>query len=181
MHYNKAINQKIIPMSTNRFRGFTLIELLVVIAIIGVLSSVVLASLNTARVKGSDAAIKSSLQTVRTQAELYYDTGSRYGSAAVAGVDCGATFTASTMLADSTITQALTSVKNNNGSVALYCNVPAAGTGYAIATALRGGGWYCIDSTGASKSTQGTGSTAYTAISGAATAALTDSSDVTCN
>src|SRR5437762_1705065 len=54
-------------------RGFTLIELLVVIAIIGILSSVVLASLNTARAKGADAAIKSNLNNMRAQAELFYD------------------------------------------------------------------------------------------------------------
>ncbi len=53
--------------------GFTLIELLVVIAIIGILSSVVLASLNTARNKGADAAIKSNIDNARAQAELYYD------------------------------------------------------------------------------------------------------------
>lgn len=54
-------------------RGFTLIELLVVIAIIGILSSVVLASLNTARNKGADAAIKSNLDGARAQAEIFYD------------------------------------------------------------------------------------------------------------
>lgn len=54
--------------------GFTLIELLVVIAIIGVLVSVVLASLNTSRAKGADAAAKSALLNVIPQAEVYYNT-----------------------------------------------------------------------------------------------------------
>lgn len=58
-------------------RGFTLIELLVVIAIIGILASVVLASLNQARDKGSDAAIKSNLNNIRAQAELVYDNNNR--------------------------------------------------------------------------------------------------------
>jgi len=60
-------------------RGFTLIELLVVIAIIGILSSVVLASLNTARDKGNDAAIKSNLANLRAQAELFYDGNTAVG------------------------------------------------------------------------------------------------------
>lgn len=57
-------------------RGFTLIELLVVIAIIGLLSSVILASLNSARNKGADAAIKSQLKSVQSQAEIVYDNAS---------------------------------------------------------------------------------------------------------
>jgi|CXWL01.1.fsa_nt_gi prepilin-type N-terminal cleavage/methylation domain-containing protein len=54
-------------------RGFTLIELLVVIAIIGILSSIVLASLNVARDKSADAAIESNISNMRAQAQIYYD------------------------------------------------------------------------------------------------------------
>jgi general secretion pathway protein G len=59
-------------------RGFTLIELLVVIAIIGILSSVVLASLNSARVKGRDARRISDLKQLQLALELYYDTNQTY-------------------------------------------------------------------------------------------------------
>jgi prepilin-type N-terminal cleavage/methylation domain-containing protein len=59
-------------------RGFTLIELLVVIAIIGVLSSVVLASLNTARAKGYDARRFSDLRNVQTAVENYFSDHGAY-------------------------------------------------------------------------------------------------------
>ena len=58
--------------------GFTLIELLVVIAIIGVLSAVVLAALNTARNKGNDAAVKSDLSVIPTQAASYFGDNGAY-------------------------------------------------------------------------------------------------------
>ncbi len=53
-------------------RGFTLIELLVVVAIIGVLSSVVLASLNTARMKARDAQRVSDIRSLETALQMYY-------------------------------------------------------------------------------------------------------------
>lgn len=55
-------------------KGFTLIELLVVIAIIGVLSTIVLVSLNTAREKARDVRRVSDMRQVALGLEMYYDS-----------------------------------------------------------------------------------------------------------
>jgi len=66
---------------SKKSRGFTLIELLVVIAIIGLLSSVVLSSLSTARKKGRDARRVADLKQLQGALELYYSETNAYPAA----------------------------------------------------------------------------------------------------
>jgi len=126
-------------------RAFTLIELLVVIAIIGILSSVVLASLNTARNKGADAAVKSNLANARAEAELFYDsqtTTTYVGVCAATGVN---------IIGDNV--QAALNAGGDGGALASRCNGTA--TAWAawagLKTAATGNDAYCVDSTGAAK------------------------------
>ena len=72
-------------LKINRYKGFTLIELLVVIAIIGVLASVVLVSLNSARVKARDTRRKADLKQINQALELYYDANGKYPQAGGCG------------------------------------------------------------------------------------------------
>ncbi len=65
-------------MFNNTKKGFTLIELLVVISIIGLLSSVVLASLNSAREKARDAQRITDLKQIQLALELYRDANGAY-------------------------------------------------------------------------------------------------------
>lgn len=64
-----------------RCRGFTLIELLVVIAIIGILATIVMVSLNTARSKARDARRVSDIRQLQLALQMYYDANGSYPAA----------------------------------------------------------------------------------------------------
>lgn len=129
----------------NLKKGFTLIELLVVVAIIGILASVVLASLNSARSKGSDAAVKANLANIRAQAELVYDdAGGSY-----AAVCANATVAAALDSASSAGSGNTTSDVCNDSASAWAASAPLKSTD--VVGGSSGTDYWCVDSTGASK------------------------------
>ena len=108
-------------------KGFTLIELLVVIAIISLLSSIILASLSSARNKGGNAAIKEDLNNIRSQAEIIYSSNSSYSSVCLN-----------------------TNVQNMVTAAGATCNpsVSAWAAQATLKTPESGNAYWCIDNTG---------------------------------
>lgn len=123
-------------------KGFTLIELLVVVAIIGILASIVLVSLNSARAKGRDASAKGSMSSLRAAAEIWYDDhNGTYASF------CPGTITMTTpstalpgdagTLIDAAKQETAQLPKCNSGTI-----------NFAASIKLNSGRWFCVDSGG---------------------------------
>ena len=65
-------------VSLSQNKGFTLIELLVVISIISLLASIILASLNNARVRAKETSRVASLREMQNALALYYSDNAVY-------------------------------------------------------------------------------------------------------
>jgi prepilin-type N-terminal cleavage/methylation domain-containing protein len=143
--YESFIKLRYNYLNMNHKKGFTIIELLMVIAIIGLLSTIVLTSLSGARNRGSDAAVKSNLNSIRSAADLFYDNnGTSYGTFAIGNCVSG-----SGMFGNSTIISAINAAISAGDGTS---RCVSSGTAYAVAVGMKtiGQSW-CIDSLGRSK------------------------------
>lgn len=155
----------------NSNAGFTLIELLVVIAIIGVLAGVVLASLNSARLKGRDAAILSEIAQFRVLYEMELSLNNSYAQLKGGWRANAASCTFEGQYADSAqrICQKLVELAGNNcqnpsGCVYIGATNPDSNFTYTVISVLPGATanadepqWACAGSSGATYTGPGIG------------------------
>jgi prepilin-type N-terminal cleavage/methylation domain-containing protein len=158
-------------MFYKKTKGFTLIELLVVVAIISLLSSIVMASLNSARNKAKDAAIKEAANQLATLMALNYND---YGSfcqiqpqvvwISASGYTCDTLLSSGLFLG--TYAQKARDICNNMynnaadyiaGSTGyrmlIYLYPNTCTTSFSWEIFLNNGNWFCIGSGGKSEST----------------------------
>lgn len=149
-------------MKTKKLQGFTLIELLVVITIIGILATIVVVNLNSARGRGQDTAIKEQMAQVRAQAALYYDDQYGYSSSAVSSTVTGECLTsayaantssfANTFFVDADFVRATQGIQKNS-SVIPKCYLGGSSSSgkaqsWAMISKMRLGTYWCVDSIG---------------------------------
>ncbi len=138
-------------------RGFTLLELLVVISIIGLLSSIVFASVRSARTRAADTNIRANLVGTRAEADLFYSTPARSynGVCALTGTNV---IGDQVQLAEMTYDNQALAPGYADGTASRWDNAQCHDTvnAWAAWVPLKGSASgaivaYCVDSTGAGK------------------------------
>jgi prepilin-type N-terminal cleavage/methylation domain-containing protein len=127
-------------LKNTKRNGFTLIELLAVVAIIGLLSSIVLVSVNKARLKAKDATIYQNLSQLRNVAELiWHEESDGYTKLCSSGRLSG-----SGTNYEKPITAIKESISTSGSQDVCYAN----NSEYCVRANLLTEGYYCVDSTG---------------------------------
>lgn len=161
----------------NKVGGFTLIELLVVITIIGILATIVVVNLNSARGRGQDTAIKEQMSQIRAQAALYYDTQYGYTTGSVSGasgaINCltssytanTSSFPAGSFFLDTDFVRSAQGIQKNSAVIPSCYIGGSTSSGKAQSWVMTAKlrlptsaslGYWCVDSIGNSLETNGT-------------------------
>jgi len=124
-------------------KGFTLIELLVVIAIIGLLSTLAVVALGSAREKARDSVRLSDLKQTQTALELFYTDNNAYPTTTASGIVLGSSSAACSNDASGFTTTGCATpymgiVPSDPLATQDYTYVSTAGTEYSIAATLEG-------------------------------------------
>lgn len=136
-------------------KSFTLIELFIVVALIGVLASVVMVSLSSARKKAQVSAVKQAMYYLINQGAIYLNDHPSFAEVTTSpriGCYISSTFLTDTFFADNTPAQIIANIDKNGAPIA--CAISASGNSFSLIASVGDNMNLCVDSEGAKVTAQ---------------------------